>query len=221
MCQVPGFSTDPSRYNGALIHVIGTPYYQDNSDTIVSDLTVDGNYQAFGTHIFDWKENIGAVSLNGSRCTIRNVKGVNLFGWSVDSHVWLLLGDGRPAVEYSAGIWGRAFRNPGEIGQVGAESVGPGAPEDVVTNRVRDNPAAVIGQCAPNGAAARCGAPGEIFGLTWERLTAIYADIRQRAYRGMVDSPKTDRSFGKAALSERLLAEVESWQLKSVTVEAP
>jgi integrase len=35
--------------------------------------------------------------------------------------------------------------------------------------------------------------PGEIFALTWGRLTATYADIRQRVYRGMIDTPKTDQ----------------------------
>lgn len=33
--------------------------------------------------------------------------------------------------------------------------------------------------------------PGEIFALTWKRLEAEYADIRQRVYRGEIDSPKT------------------------------
>ena len=36
--------------------------------------------------------------------------------------------------------------------------------------------------------------PGEIFGLRWERLTSECADIRQRVYRGLVDTPKTDQS---------------------------
>lgn len=55
--------------------------------------------------------------------------------------------------------------------------------------------------------------PGEIFALTWDRLTAAYADIRQRVYRGTVDTPKTDNSFRKAALSEGLLAEIEAWMM--------
>ncbi len=58
--------------------------------------------------------------------------------------------------------------------------------------------------------------PGEIFGLTWGRLTANYADIRQRVYRGLVDTPKTDQSLRKAALSEELLADVESWRRLAV-----
>jgi integrase len=62
--------------------------------------------------------------------------------------------------------------------------------------------------------------PGEIFGLKWGQLTATYADIRQRVYRGLVDTPKTDQSLRKAALSEGLLADVESWRLQSLTTEA-
>lgn len=54
--------------------------------------------------------------------------------------------------------------------------------------------------------------PGEIFALTWCRLTAAYVDIRQRIYRGMVDTPKTENSYRKAALSEGLLAEIEAWR---------
>jgi integrase len=58
--------------------------------------------------------------------------------------------------------------------------------------------------------------PGEIFGLTWGRINATYAEIRQRVYRGLVDTPKTNQSFRKAALSEGVLAEVESWRSLSV-----
>jgi integrase len=58
--------------------------------------------------------------------------------------------------------------------------------------------------------------PGEIFGLKWCRLTATYADIRQRVYRGTIDSPKTNQSVRKAALSEGLLREVETWREFSV-----
>lgn len=54
--------------------------------------------------------------------------------------------------------------------------------------------------------------PGEIFALKWGRLTVAYVDIRQRVYRGMLDTPKTENSFRKAALSEGLLAEIEAWR---------
>lgn len=62
--------------------------------------------------------------------------------------------------------------------------------------------------------------PGEIFALTWGRLTATYADIRQRVYRGMIDTPKTDNSMRKAALSEGLLAEIERWRMMAVDTRA-
>lgn len=54
--------------------------------------------------------------------------------------------------------------------------------------------------------------PGEIFGLRWERLTSECADIRQRVYRGLVDTPKTDQSLRKAALADGLVAEIEAWR---------
>jgi integrase len=54
--------------------------------------------------------------------------------------------------------------------------------------------------------------PGEIFGLTWGRLTATYADIRQRVYRGIIDTPKTNQSVRHAALPEGLLREIEVWR---------
>lgn len=46
--------------------------------------------------------------------------------------------------------------------------------------------------------------PGEIFGLTWGRLEATHADLRQRVYCGLVDTPKTNQSLRCAALSEGL-----------------
>jgi integrase len=58
--------------------------------------------------------------------------------------------------------------------------------------------------------------PGEIFALTWGRMTATYADIRQRVYKGTIDTPKTENSTRKAALSEGLLAEIESWRMFAV-----
>ena len=58
--------------------------------------------------------------------------------------------------------------------------------------------------------------PGEIFALTWGQMTAAYADIRQRVYRGLIDTPKTENSMRKAALSEGLLAEIETWRMLAV-----
>jgi integrase len=58
--------------------------------------------------------------------------------------------------------------------------------------------------------------PGEIFALTWGRLTTTYVDIRQRVYRGAIDTPKTDQSIRKAALPEGLLREIEAWRMVSL-----
>ena len=44
--------------------------------------------------------------------------------------------------------------------------------------------------------------PGEIFGLRWARLESEHADIRERVYRGDLDSPKV-RPFGAAAPRSR------------------
>ena len=54
--------------------------------------------------------------------------------------------------------------------------------------------------------------PGEIFGLTWERVGPDYADIRQRVYRGHVDRPKTTQSTREATLSQGVLSGLEQWR---------
>lgn len=73
-------------YPSRVINVVDTPYYQDASDSILSDLTIDGNYQTFwGTKLFTWKTNLGAATLRGSRCAIRNVNVVNLYAWFTDA----------------------------------------------------------------------------------------------------------------------------------------
>jgi integrase len=58
--------------------------------------------------------------------------------------------------------------------------------------------------------------PGEIFALKWCRLEAQHADIRQRVYRGDIDSPKSSYSVRWAALSDGLLAAVGRWREFSV-----
>jgi integrase len=58
--------------------------------------------------------------------------------------------------------------------------------------------------------------PGEIFALTWGRINATYVDIRQRVYRGLVDTPKTNQSFRKAALPDGVGADLEFWRGLSV-----
>ncbi|HEX4231155.1 MAG TPA: tyrosine-type recombinase/integrase [Bryobacteraceae bacterium] len=58
---------------------------------------------------------------------------------------------------------------------------------------------------------------GEVFALTWGRLTAPYVEIRRRVYRGTIDTPKTDNSYRRAALSEGLLSEIEAWRGMAVS----
>jgi integrase len=58
--------------------------------------------------------------------------------------------------------------------------------------------------------------PREIFALTWGILQSFYADIRQRVYRGTIDSPKTDQSVRKAALPEGLLRDIEVWRMMAL-----
>lgn len=53
--------------------------------------------------------------------------------------------------------------------------------------------------------------PGEVFGLKWGSLRGVYADISQRVYRGDIDTPKTTYSVRKAALSESVLADIQTW----------
>lgn len=61
--------------------------------------------------------------------------------------------------------------------------------------------------------------PGEIFALTWGRLTATSVDIRQRIYRGIIDTPKTSLSIRQAALPQGLLAEIEAWRVMSLVTD--
>ena len=58
--------------------------------------------------------------------------------------------------------------------------------------------------------------PGEIFAPTWHRLESQYADIRQRVYRGDIDSPKSTYSVRWAALSDGVLLAVREWREISV-----
>jgi integrase len=57
--------------------------------------------------------------------------------------------------------------------------------------------------------------PGEIFALTWGRVATTHADIRQRIYRGLVDTPKTHYSERQAALTDGLAVDLEAWRVLS------
>lgn len=62
--------------------------------------------------------------------------------------------------------------------------------------------------------------PGEILALQWANLEPPYAEIRQRVYRGDLDSPKSPKSIRKAAVGESLLAEIAKWRALSVNTAA-
>ena len=54
--------------------------------------------------------------------------------------------------------------------------------------------------------------PGEITGLTWGRVRSDAVEIRQRVYRGHVDTPKTTNSIREAAISATLANEFWEWR---------
>jgi integrase len=58
--------------------------------------------------------------------------------------------------------------------------------------------------------------PGEIFGLTWVRLQGRSAKVRQRVYKGQVDTPKTANSNREVALPNGLHSEINEWRKISV-----
>jgi integrase len=62
--------------------------------------------------------------------------------------------------------------------------------------------------------------PGEILALQWVNLEPPYAEIRQRVYRGDIDSPKSPKSIRKAAVGESLLAEIAQWRVLSASTAA-
>jgi integrase len=62
--------------------------------------------------------------------------------------------------------------------------------------------------------------PGEILALQWANLEPPYAEIRQRVYRGDIDSPKSPKSIRKAAVGESLLAEIARWRGLSASTAA-
>jgi integrase len=53
--------------------------------------------------------------------------------------------------------------------------------------------------------------PGEIVGLKRKNIQGIAADIRQRIYKGEVDTPKSAKSVREAALGESLIADLQQW----------
>lgn len=62
--------------------------------------------------------------------------------------------------------------------------------------------------------------PGEILGLKWGHIGQTHAEIKQRVYRGVIDSPKGSNSVRKAALAAGLLQEIAAWKLVSFDIRA-
>jgi len=62
--------------------------------------------------------------------------------------------------------------------------------------------------------------PGEIFGLKWGHLTDTHAHIKQRVYRGVIDSPKSSHSVRRAALAEGVIEEIRAWREVSLDSSA-
>src|SRR5690606_39037045 len=58
--------------------------------------------------------------------------------------------------------------------------------------------------------------PGEIFALQWKHVGEDYLDIRQRVYKGKLDTPKTNHSIRKVALSEGLRSILNEWRARAV-----
>lgn len=56
--------------------------------------------------------------------------------------------------------------------------------------------------------------PGEIFALTWGEISDC-VNIKQRVYRGVLDTPKTTHSERKAALPDGLKRELAAWKAAS------
>ncbi len=54
--------------------------------------------------------------------------------------------------------------------------------------------------------------PGEILGLRWPCVQKDYAVVKQRVYRGKVDTPKTHRSGRVVAFPESVMTEMAAWR---------
>jgi integrase len=54
--------------------------------------------------------------------------------------------------------------------------------------------------------------PGEIFALRWGRIGEEFADIQERVYEGVLDTPKTTQSVRKAAMADGVIAELQKWR---------
>jgi integrase len=62
--------------------------------------------------------------------------------------------------------------------------------------------------------------PGEIFALRWGRIGDAFAEVTERVYEGVLDTPKTDKSIRNAALTDGLVASLEEWRQVSPSTSA-
>lgn len=60
--------------------------------------------------------------------------------------------------------------------------------------------------------------PGEIFALRWGRIGASYAEVVERVYEGVLDSPKTDHSVRKVALPLGVIEDLKLWRGKCASI---
>jgi integrase len=58
--------------------------------------------------------------------------------------------------------------------------------------------------------------PGEIFALKWHHVAEDHIDIKQRIYRGKVDSPKTRHSVRAVGISPDLRAVLDKWRTVAI-----
>lgn len=57
--------------------------------------------------------------------------------------------------------------------------------------------------------------PGEIFALRWGRVGEAFADVQERVYEGILDTPKTTQSVRKAAMADGVVVALEHWRRAS------
>jgi integrase len=54
--------------------------------------------------------------------------------------------------------------------------------------------------------------PGEIFGARWRDVGETFVEVRERVYRGVLDSPKSARGYRQVALPEGLRVDLIAWR---------
>jgi len=52
----------------------------------------------------------------------------------------------------------------------------------------------------------------EIFGLRWGWMERNFAEVVERVYKGVLDSPKTDHSYRKVAVPSGAMQDLMQWR---------